>query len=194
MHKQKHRVRLNSHPYKVHGAPVPRLQASSAGTPSGCVRGVAAFIGKDECEAGKSSGQVCNPRYINGTWDRFSPYARDSASCGGVEPPNLSPQILNDASLVHTSSWGSLDNLSLVLMMEGHIGTFTYSMDGAPSQSVVFNQPDLAQELDAPLMYVYSVPHGAGVMRLTLNLTNGRATVTWPVGSGFGNVQYSIGV
>lgn len=168
--------------------------ASTAGTPSGCVRGVPSYIGKDECELNKPSGQVCNPRYLNGTWDRFSPYARDSASCGGVEPPSLAPQILNDASLVQTSSWGSLDDLSLMLMMDGHIGTFSYTMDGGAPQSVVFNQKDLVQELDMPLMYVYSVPHGTGVMRLTLNLTNGRVGVTWPISSGFGSVQYSIGV
>jgi hypothetical protein len=81
-----------------------------------------------------------------------------------------------------------------MLMMDGHIGTFSFSMDGAPPQSVVFNQQDLVQELDMPLMYVYSVPHGSGVMRLTLNLTNGRVGVTWPIASGFGSVQYSIGV
>jgi hypothetical protein len=84
-----------------------------------------------------------------------------------------------------------MSDLSLMLMMDGKVGSFSYSVAGSP-QTVDFHQKDLVQELDTPLMYVYSTPHGSGVMRLTLNLTNGRASLTWPIGSGFGSVQYSI--
>lgn len=195
-----HRVRLQGHPYQVRGngvvggvASAPSMiPQSTAGTPAGCVRGQPAYIGKQECELNKPASETCNPRFINGAWDRFAPYARDTLACGGAEPPNLASQILNDASLVQATSWESLSNLSLGLMMEGKVGSFTYSMAGGPSQTVDFYQKDLVQELDKPLMYVYATPHGSGVMRLTLNLTNGRASVSWPIGNGFGNVQYSI--
>jgi hypothetical protein len=135
---------------------------------------------------------VCNPRYINGAWDRFHPYSRDSASCGGPLPPNLLPQILNDASLVQASGWELLNDMSLSLMRDGHIGSFTYTAGGGPSQTVVFNQGHLVQELDMPLMYVYAVPHNTGVMRLALNLTNGRAKLSFPLGNGPAVIEYSI--
>jgi len=140
----------------------------------------------------KSQNEVCNPRYINGTWDRFTPYARDSLTCGGAEPPNVAPQVLGDGSLVEASSWEFLDNLSLGLMMNGKIGSFSYTLAGGPPQTVDFHQKDLVSELDNPLMYVYSTPHSSGVMRLTLNLTSGRARVTWPIENGFGSVQYVL--
>jgi hypothetical protein len=149
-------------------------------------------VSRTECEVNAPFGVVCNPRFINGAWDRFHPYARDSAACGGPLPPNLSPQILNDASLVQASGWESLRDLSLSLMRDGHVGSFTYSAGGGSEQTVTFMQSHLVQELDMPLMYVYAVPHGTGVMRLALNLTNGRAKLSFPLGNGPAVVEYSI--
>jgi hypothetical protein len=185
-----HRVRLTSEAYQVRES-APAMQRGAA-APAGCVRGQPSFISRDACEAGLPSGMVCNPRYINGAWDRFHPYSRDSASCGGPLPPNLLPQLLNDASLVQASGWELLSDMSLSLMREGHVGSFTYSAGGAAPQTVQFNQAHLVQELDMPLMYVYAVPHGGGVMRLALNLTSGRATLSFPLGDGPAVIEYSI--
>lgn len=90
-----HRVRLQGHPYQVRGngvvggvASAPSMiPQSTAGTPAGCVRGQPAYIGKQECELNKPASETCNPRFINGAWDRFAPYARDTLACGGAEPP-----------------------------------------------------------------------------------------------------------
>lgn len=182
------RVRLTSEAYHVEPMSVQRSTAA----PPGCVRGVPSFGSLAECEVNKPAGNVCNPRYINGVWDRFHPYARDSAACGGPLPPNLLPQILNDASLVQASGWETLDDMSLSLMMDGHVGSFTYSVEGGAAQTVDFDQGHLVQELDVPLMYVYSVPHRGGVMRLALNLTNGRAKLTFPLGNGPAVIEYSL--
>lgn len=170
-----------------------RRVSANAGTPTGCVRGSPAYISKSDCEMNKPSGEVCNPRYINGAWDRFSPYARDSVACGGALPPPIAPQVLNDASLVQATGWEALSQLSLTLMQDGHIGSFQFTVLGtAGAQTVHFDQGHLVQELDMPLMYVYAVPHASGVMRLTLNLTSGRASVSWPIDAGFGSVTYSL--
>jgi hypothetical protein len=75
--------------------------------------------------------------------------------------------------------------------MDGHVGSFTYSTGGG-AQTVNFNQGHLVQALTLPLMYVYEVPHGTGVMRLVLNLTSGRANVSFPLGHGFVEAEYSI--
>lgn len=188
------RVRLTSEAYQVRdsmGVASAPIQRSSAGTPAGCVRGAASFVSQAECESAKPAGMVCNPRYINGAWDRFHPYARDGATCGGPLPPNITPQLLTDASLVQASGWEALSDMTLSLMQDGHVGSFAYSAGGA-AQTVHFNQAHLVQELDMPLMYVYAVSHGGGVMRLTLNLTNGRAKLSFPLGNGPAVIEYSI--
>lgn len=181
-----HLPRARFEAYQVRDTPTQRSTAS----PAGCVRGAPSFVSQADCEANKPSGSVCNPRYINGAWDRFHPYSRDSAACGGPLPPNLAPQVLNDASLVKASGWEAVDTMTLSLM-DGHVGSFTYSTGGG-AQTVNFNQGHLVQALTLPLMYVYEVPHGTGVMRLVLNLTSGRANVSFPLGHGFVEAEYSI--
>ena len=185
---------LSTHAYHVDGKPgvsaAPMVQSSS-GTPSGCVRGQPTYISKYECEHNKPSGMLCNPRYINGAWDRFHPYSRDTAQCGGPLPPRLAPQLLNDASLIQASGWEALSDMTLGLMQGGHVGSFSFSEDGR-AKVINFDQSHLVNELDMPLMYVYSTPYETGVMRLSLNLTSGRAKLTFPSGNGPAIVEYSI--
>jgi hypothetical protein len=109
----------------------------------------------------------------------------------GPLPPDLMPQILNDASLVEASAWGPISNLSLSLMMDGHVGSFTATIEGK-TFTKNFDQKDLVQSLETPLIFVYSVPHDTGKMLLTLNLSNGYASLTFPHGGGPAVVRYSI--
>ena len=131
------------------------------------------------------------PLKVNGVWDRYTPYARDSAACVGPLPPDLMPQLLNDASLVEASAWDPISDLSLSLMMEGHVGSFTATIAGK-SFTENFGQKDLVQSLETPVIFVYSVPHENGKMLLTLNLSSGYASVTFPHGGGPAVVRYSI--
>lgn len=186
----------NYHPYnmaspqKGYVAAIPTM--SSAGTPQGCVRGAPDFTTHSDCMTGKQSGQICVPRYLNGAWDRYTPYARDTAACTGAKPPDLVPQSLNDASLIESHGWEVMSGMSLSLMQDGHIGVLRFSAGGSAPQTLTFNQGDLENELDQPLMFVYSVPYATGRARLTLNLTSGHASVTFPLGNGFANVRYLI--
>jgi len=174
------------------GAQASPRAVSSAGNPPGCVRGSTYHATRSDCEQHLQGGDICTPRYINGAWDRFTPMVVDSAQCVGAPPPDLVPQSLDDVSLIQASAWLPLADLSLDLMMDGRVGSFTYSTSSEPKHTTHFSQSDLYQELDQPLMFVYSVPHGEGVMRLTLDLTSGRARVTWPMQSGFADVQYRM--
>jgi hypothetical protein len=163
---------------------------STAGTPSGCVRGSPDYTTLSDCMDGKSGAQICVPRYINGAWDRYTPYARDTNACVGAEPPNLVPQSLDDASLIESHGWMPLSGMGLTLMSNGHIGVLTFRVDGGQSQSITFDQASLENELDKPLMYVYSVVYGTGRARLSLNLTSGQATITFPLGNGAATIRY----
>jgi len=110
----------------------------------------------------------------------------------GPSPPDLMPQLLNDASLVEASAWEPMSDLSLGLMMDGHVGSFTATIGGM-TFTENFGQKDLIQSLETPLMFVYSVPHATGNMVLTLNLGNGYASLTFPHGGGPVIVRYSLG-
>ena len=164
-------------------AAAPRAPSTAVGAPAGCRRAAPAayHVTKELCEAGKPSGEICVPRFTNGVWDRFSPYARDSAACMGPLPPDLVPQMLNDASLVEASAWEPITDMSLGLMTGGHIGKFD-AVIGGVRVSETFGQKDLIESVDMPLMFTYSVPHMSGRMLLTLNLTSGYAGVTFPHG------------
>ena len=157
--------------------------------PAGCVRGAPAYASEYDCDMGKPGDKLCVPEYRNGAWDRFTPYSRDSQACMGPRPPQLAPQALDDAALIEASGWYNLANLSLKLMMGGHIASFSFTIDGRP-QTVHFDQANLVESLDMPLMYVYSQPHDEGIMRLELNLTNGHANISFPLGNGFAVVRY----
>jgi len=163
---------------------------STAGTPSGCVRGSPDFTTHTDCMSGKPEGQICVPRYINGAWDRYTPYARDTNTCAGAEPPSIVPQSLNDASLIESHGWKPLSDMGLTLMSNGHIGVLTFRVEGGGVETLTFDQGSLENELDKPLMYVYSVPYGTGRARLSLNLTSGQAIITFPLGNGAATIRY----
>ena len=101
------------------------------------------------------------------------------------------PQVLDDASLVEASCWEPLGDMSLALMRDGGVATFNFNAAGVP-HTVTFTQRDLVQELDMPLMYVYSVPFDSGVMRLSLNLTSGHVTLSFPYGNGPCVITYAL--
>ena len=199
MSRQIRRSRLTTNAYSVGSpaamaaAPSPMSAAVAAGTPTGCVRAPSTqyYVTKAECESVKPAGRTCVPRFDNGVWDRFHPYAQDTTQCGGAYPPSIMPQLLNDASLVEASCWEPLEDMSLALMMNGSVGKFDFTVAGN-ANSVTFSQNNLVQELDMPLMYVYSTPFGDGVMRLSLNLTSGHVTVSFPYGNGPCVVTYAI--
>ena len=181
------RVRLTSNAYRVGGpggavASAPRMASAAVGAPAGCSRGTSAYVSKELCEANKPSSEMCVPRYINGVWDRFHPYARDSVACAGALPPDLLPQTLNDESLVEAAAWEPIGAMSLGLM-NGSIGQFNAVIGGVAVRET-FQQSDLVESLDMPLSFVYSVPHDTGRMILTLNLTSGYASITAPHNGG----------
>ena len=187
--------RLTTHAYNVGYQGVPGVSAAfmAAGTPTGCVRAPSSqyFVTKEACETVKPAGRTCVPRFDNGVWDRFHPYAQDTSQCNGALPPMLMPQVLDDASLVEASCWEPLGDMSLALMRDGGVATFNFNAAGVP-HTVTFTQRDLVQELDMPLMYVYSVPFDSGVMRLSLNLTSGHVTLSFPYGNGPCVITYAL--
>ena len=136
----------------------------------------------------------CNPRYINGVWPYYMPYAADASNCGGGLPPDILPQILDTNSIVQNDSWYSLDNVVLQLMVNNIIGqlTFTTTVDEVlHSYSLIFTQNDMiARDLFAPLIYRYSVlmsdidPALNQRAILEINLSNGYVSVMFPMGNG----------
>ena len=177
--------------YNVGQGSVARAQRAASSDPAGCVRAQPEYASKYDCEHNKPSDKLCVPHYINGAaFSRFAPYSRDSVACRGPSAPQLAPRELDDSALIEASGWEHLDDLSLKLSM-GSIASFSYRAD-EKAHTVHFQQSDLVEALDMPLLYVYSKPHGAGVMRLELNMSNGRATLSWPIGNGFAVVKYAI--
>ena len=158
---------------------------------TGCVRGPSKYINYQSCATEKQSGEICVPRYINGVWDRFHPYGADSAACVGPSPPGLVPQVLGDDSLVEASAWDVLSDLSLNLMSNGKIASFSGKV-GEERVVQDFSQSDLVQNLTMPLLYSYAVPHESGLMRLNINLTSGYVSVTFPHHGSPVTVQYQI--
>lgn len=136
----------------------------------------------------------CNPRYINGVWPYYMPYAADSSSCGGGLPPDILPQTLDTNSVVQNDSWYSLDNVVLQLMVNNIIGqlAFTTTVDDVlHSYTLLFTQNDMiARDLFAPLIYRYSVlmpdidPALNQRAILEINLSNGYVSVMFPMGNG----------
>lgn len=132
---------------------------------------------------------MCVPRFSQLPWNRFHPYARDSSSCVGPRPPNILPQILDDASVVEANAWEPMTNLSLSLMEGGHVGSFTATI-GGQTFTENFDQKDLIQTLEIPLVFSYSVPHEGGGAVLTLNLTSGYASVMFQHSGGSAIVRW----
>jgi len=167
--------------------------------PKGCVRAPYQdwYIRQSDCEADLKPGNECNPRYINGVWDRYSPYAQDSIACGGVLPPDLLNQTLLQPSMINTQSPSYLQNVSLSLNEGGAVGVLRFTTSegqGKPkSVEVAFSQqhqqkPDLFPVLE----YHYAVPYENGIMILAINTMNGHATVTFPMGRFPALIQFQI--
>ena len=176
----------------------------SAADPAGCVRSPANqwFSSEENCLAAAPPDTSCNPRYINGVWTYYAPFAADPNVCSGDPPADILPQVLNSNSIVQNDSWYSLDNVVLQLMMNGYIGELSFSTtvdDVIHTYDIVFTQKDFIQnDLFAPLIYRYSVlmtdlpPQLNQRAILELNLTNGYATVTLPMGNGTSMIQFVL--
>ena len=167
--------------------------------PAGCVRAPYDqwYVSQSSCIDGIPDGYQCNPRYINGVWDRYTPYARDTSACTGNLPPDILPQILDSSSLVDTELFVSPINPLLALNEGGFVGalTFTYMMEGGTLGSVdlKWSQSDnIVNTLFNPVSYYYAVPYETGVARLSLNTLNGHATVTLPFMGMLGKLQFQM--
>ena len=168
--------------------------------PEGCVRGAFPnwYTSETSCQQGLPADMQCNPRYANGVWTYFTPYARDSASCGGQLPPDILPQVLTEPSLAQGDCWYQMEDMTLTLMMNGNIAEFSFTLlldDGPVRQTLVFRQSDLLQdELYSPLLARYTIPLPNATQgeraQLEINLTNGYVTIMLPMGSGPCVVQY----
>ena len=176
----------------------------AAANPPGCIRPPEDqwFSNEDACIAGAPASTSCNPRYINGVWTYYAPFAADPDVCSGIPPADILPQVLDSSSIVQNDSWYTLDELKLQLMMNGYIGElfFSTTVDNVThTYDIVFSQNDLIQgDLFAPLIYRYSVrmtdlpPELNQRVILELNLTSGYATVTLPMGNGTAMVQFML--
>ena len=174
----------------------------SAADPAGCVRPPPDqwFSTEENCIAGAPPNTTCHPRYINGVWTYYAPFAADPDACSGDPPADILPQVLDSNSIVQNDSWYTLDNVVLQLMMNGYIGELSFStaVDNViHTYDIVFTQNDFIQEdLFAPLIYRYSVlmtdlpPDLNQRAILEINLTNGYATVTLPMGNGTSMIQF----
>lgn len=170
--------------------------------PSSCVRGPTLFSTAADCRQGAPAGTSCNPRFINGVWPYYMAYAADATSCNGGLPADLLPQTLDSNSIVQNNSWYTLDNVVLRLMMDDNIGELTFSTvvdDTLHTYDLVFRQSDyIATDLYTPLLYRYSIlmsdlpPQLNQRAVLELNLTNGYATVTFPLGNGSGLLKFVL--
>lgn len=180
--------------------PSAQYNAGGQSNPEGCTRAPYAdwHVTESDCKSKLKPGQQCNPRYINGVWSRYMPYAADSVACGGPLPPNTLPQILLAPSLIDTQTPEYLHDVSLSLNEGGNVGVMRFhSMDEATGKLkpvvVKFSQKSQVQpNHHSPLEYYYAVPHESGVMRLTINTMNGHATVTFPHGRFPALVQFQI--
>ncbi|MCH9717016.1 MAG: hypothetical protein K0U52_08030 [Gammaproteobacteria bacterium] len=162
--------------------------------PQGCVRAPYNqwYVTRELCQQDLPTGYQCNPRYINGVWSRYAPFARDTVECGGVLPADLLPQVLLTPSLIDTQSSTYLSNVTLSLNEGGNVGVVRFTSRGK-QVTVPFKQENQQQpDLFPPLEYHYAVPFGKGVMRLTINTMNGHATVTFPMGGFPSRIQFQI--
>ena len=192
----------NGQPYSTQPGNAYAFQYGQALTvdPSSCQRGAydSWYMSADLCEQGLSPDQQCNPRFINGVWTYYKPYARDSKSCGGVLPPDILPQILDANSIVQGDLGSEILDIGLNLFVKGNIGEFrVVKLDdnGVPrTHTAVFPQSSQIQdELYSPLLYRYSVMapgFGGEKVVLELNTGNGYAKVLFGAGDAPGVVSF----
>ena len=162
--------------------------AGGQSNPTGCVRAPYDewYVDETECLNNIPDGYQCNPRFINGVWDRYTPYARDSEACHGNLPPDILPQVLDSTSLVDTEIFQYAQNPILSLNTNGLIGELTFDFTNADTGSTTTVDIQWSQDnnvistLFNPVSYYYAVPFGTGVARLALNTLNGHATATFP--------------
>ena len=174
------------------------LSAASASAmstdPAGCVRPPPEewYVDAATCAMNAPADTTCDPRYINGVWTYYKPYAADPVACAGGLPADILPQVLDSTSIVQNNSWYAIDNVMLTLMMNGTV------VDGVQhTYDLVFTQRDfIAVDLFAPLITRYSIlmpdlpPELNQRAVLEINLTNGYATVLLPMGNGSSIIQF----
>lgn len=168
--------------------------------PSACVRAPYEqwYMSAEQCEEGLPAGQQCNPRFINGVWTYYKPYARDSNACAGVLPPDILPQMLDSTSIVQGDLGADVLDINLNLFVNGNIAEFTVvkvDETGQPrTYSAVFTQSNQIQdELYSPLLYRYSViapGFNNEKVVLELNTGNGYARVLFGAGDAPGVVSF----
>lgn len=173
--------------------------AGGQSNPQGCVRAPYDqwYISETDCQKSLPADKQCNPRYINGVWDRYHPWAQDSVSCGGILPPDLLGQTLLTPSLINTQSPLYLQDLSLSLNEGSNVAVLRFGVSdeagATKAVKVEFKQQNQVQpDLYPPLEYHYAVPYESGIMVLTINTMNGRVTVTFPLGRFPALVQFQM--
>ena len=169
--------------------------------PPGCVRAPydTWYASEKTCYRGLPPNQQCNPRYVNGVWDYFHPFARDSRACGGILPPDILPQILDSNSEVQGNLGTDVVNTVLKLNMDGNIGELLLTRidpaTGTPrTYSTKFTQLDMiTDELFSPLLYRYSKmsPEMGEKVTMDINTSNGYVTLLFEAPEGGpGVLQY----
>ena len=162
--------------------------------PAGCVRAPYNqwYAHKSTCEQSLPPNYECNPRYINGVWPEYHPYARDTVQCHGVVPPDVLPQRLNNQSVVEAQAWYPLSDVTLDLMKEGRIADFSYVLNvegNMVPKKILFTQDMQTQaSVFDPLLYIYY--NKAENAQLEINASNGYAKLLWPVGNGPAIVRF----
>lgn len=169
--------------------------------PPGCVRAPYSqwYSNQKSCYQGLPAAEECNERYVNGVWDYFHPYARDSKACNGILPPDILPQVLDANAEVQGNLGTDVVNTILKLNMDGNIGELLLTKldyaTGVPrTYSVKFTQSDqITDELFSPLLYRYSKMSAEMGEKVTLeiNTSNGYVTLLFEAPDGGpGVLQY----
>lgn len=169
--------------------------------PPGCERAPYGtwYANEKTCYRDLPATQECNPRYVNGVWDYYHPYARDSKACGGILPPDILPQILDSNSEVQGNLGTDVISTLLKLNMDGNIGELLLTridpVTGMPrTYSTKFTQMDMiTDELFSPLLYRYSKmsPEMGEKVTMDINTSNGYVTLLFEAPEGGpGVLQY----
>lgn len=168
--------------------------------PTGCVRAPFDqwYASQQTCYDQLPETHDCNARYVNGVWDYFTPYARDTKECNGILPPDILPQVLDSNSEVQGNLGTDVVNTVLKLNMNGNIGElFLTKMapGGVPATyRTAFTQADMiTDELFSPLLYRYSKlsPEMGEKVTLEINTSNGYVTLLFEAPNGGpGVLQY----
>jgi hypothetical protein len=169
--------------------------------PAGCVRAPYNewYANQKTCYAGLAPTDECNPRYVNGVWDYYHPFARDSKACGGILPPDILPQILDANAEVQGNLGTDVLSTLLKLNMDGNIGELLLTRidpaTNAPrTYSTKFTQMDMiTDELFSPLLYRYSKmsPEMGEKVTMDINTSNGYVTLLFEAPEGGpGVLQY----